>query len=225
MSQSTKLTERIKRAKTLSQILRVHTKKYAEPVVEHVAQSYDPYRVLVSTMLSLRTKDATTALASKRLFAVAPTIKKLHHLSSHTIQKLIYPVGFYKTKAKHLLRMSDIVLTCHQGKIPNKETDLLALPGVGRKTANLVLSLSFQQDTICVDTHVQRISNRFDLVRTHTPYETEKSLQRVLPKKYWQKWNMWLVMWGQNVCVPISPKCSQCPLLDVCPQRGVTHSR
>lgn len=216
---------RSKRVIELARLLSYHVKKYQEPVVEQVARTYDPYRVLVSTMLSLRTKDATTSQASKRLFARASTIKKLRMLSIRQIEKLIYPVGFYKTKARHLLRMAEIVIKQYHGLIPGNEEALLALPGVGRKTANLVLSLSFKKDAICVDTHVHRISNRFDLVRTTTPYETEIALQKVLPMRLWQKWNMWLVMWGQNICFPVRPKCSVCPLHSACPQRHVIYSR
>jgi len=216
---------RTKRAVALAKRLSTAVKKYEEPVVESVARSHDPYRVLVSTMLSLRTKDATTREASKRLFAKAGTIRGLLRLTPKQVEKLIYPVGFYKTKAKNLLRMAQIVSDQYNGCIPGIEHELLQLPGVGRKTANLVLSLSFNTDAICVDTHVHRISNRFDLVRTRTPHETELALQKVLPRKYWQNWNMWLVMWGQNVCMPVSPKCSQCPLEDICPKRSVTHSR
>jgi endonuclease-3 len=146
-------------------------------------------------------------------------------LSPKQIEQLIYPVGFYKTKARNLLRMADLVIKRHHGKIPSTDEDLLALPGVGRKTANLVLSLSFKKDAICVDTHVHRISNRFDLVRTKTPYETEIALQKVLPKRLWKHWNTWLVIWGQNICFPVRPKCSMCPMRSLCPQRNVIHPR
>jgi len=213
------------RAVKLAGLLRIHTKHFDEPIVEQVARSHDSYRVLVSTMLSLRTKDATTAQASRRLFARARSLTSLLQLSPQQIERLIYPVGFYKTKAKNLLSMARLVVQKHHGSIPNSEADLLALPGVGRKTANLVLSLSFKKDTICVDTHVHRISNRFDLVRTQTPLETEMALQKVLPKKYWKHWNTWLVVWGQNICFPVSPKCSLCPLKGACPRRNVIHSR
>lgn len=218
----------MKNVKVLPSIIRLlkkHTKKFEEPVVEQVASRHDAFRVLVSTMLSLRTKDATTTIASKRLFREADSPRKLACLSRKKIEKLIYPVGFYKTKAKHLQQMSDILLSRYQGSVPGEENALLSLPGVGRKTANLVLSLSFKKDAICVDTHVHRISNRLGLIRTKNPEETEKALMKILKKKYWPQWNMWLVMWGQNVCHPVSPHCSTCPLQRICPQVGVTISR
>jgi endonuclease-3 len=214
-----------KRIRTIIRLLQNETKFLQIPIVERVARKRDPYRILVSTMLSLRTKDATTEQASLRLFKYAPSINRLAGLSVSMIAELIYPVGFYKTKAKHLRAMALSVINQHKGKIPGREDALLALPGVGRKTANLVLSLGFSQDAICVDTHVHRISNRLGLIRTKTPYESEIALQKILPRRYWQFWNMWLVMWGQKICVPISPKCSLCPLSKVCPKRNVTRRR
>jgi len=214
-----------KRISRIIQLLKKETRTLPIPIVERVAKERDPYRILVSTMLSLRTKDATTEKASLRLFRIAPTITKLAHLPVSAIAKLIYPVGFYKTKARHLREMARIVIKKNQGKIPGSEEALLALPGVGRKTANLVLSLGFAQDAICVDTHVHRISNRLGLIRTKSPHESEIALQKILPRRYWQFWNMWLVMWGQKICVPISPKCSMCPLSEFCSKRNVTNRR
>lgn len=211
--------------KHIVRILFREVTQYEEPVVEQVARDRNPFKVLISTMLSLRTKDTTTTEASRRLFRKADTPLALSRLRLSTIERCIYPVGFYKTKAKHLRRVAEILIHRYNGKVPGKEADLLALPGVGRKTANLVLSLSFSQDAICVDTHVHRISNRFGLVRTKTPEETEQALMRVLPRRYWQRWNMWLVIWGQNICHPVSPRCSVCPLKPYCPQRFVIHSR
>lgn len=216
---------RTERSILLAKKLVYAVKKFEKPVVEQVARTYNPYKVLTSTMLSLRTKDTTTMGSSKRLFKIAPSIEKLLGCTTTQIEKAIYPVGFYKTKAKHLQRMAKIVKEKHAGNIPHAEAELLALPGVGRKTANLVLSLSYNKDAICVDTHVHRISNRFDLVRTKNPEETEFALMKVLPRPLWKKWNMWLVMWGQHICHPVSPKCSICPLKNLCPQRGVTTSR
>lgn len=213
------------RIKVIVKILRNATKQFEEPVVEQVARSYKPFRVLVSTMLSLRTKDETTTRASRRLFTKADSVPALLKLKPKQIQKLIYPVGFYRTKAKNLLHMAQLLHQKYKGKVPDTLDELVALPGVGRKTANLVLSLSYDKDTICVDTHVHRISNRLALVSSHTPHETELKLMKVLPRKYWKHWNMWLVMWGQNICHPVSPHCSECPLQPYCPQKGVTYSR
>lgn len=176
-------------------------------------------------MLSLRTKDAVTTSASKRLFLIAPHIEALASLSVSQIEKAIYPVGFYPTKAKNIKKTAQILIEKYGGKVPKTIDALLELPGVGRKVAALVVSLSYGIPAICVDTHVHRISNRLGLVKTTHPHETEQALMHILPKKYWINWNMWLVMWGQSICTPISPKCSHCPLSSICPKKGVTTTR
>lgn len=214
-----------KRIDLIVRILRQEVKKFQLPVVEQVAKTYEAFYVLVSTMLSLRTKDQVTAQSSRRLFKKAGSVRALNKLSQSQIEKLIYPVGFYKIKAKSLKKVAQIIIAKYHAKVPDTEEALLGLPGVGRKTANLVLSLSYNKDAICVDTHVHRISNRFDLIQTTSPEKTEYALMKVLPRKYWKLWNTWLVIWGQNVCHPVSPKCSLCPLLEICPRRGVTTSR
>jgi len=191
--------------------------------VEHATRS--PYALLVSCVISLRTKDEVTAAASDRLLELAPTPGRLAQLPEKKIAKAIYPAGFYNTKARQLRRIGRILEQSHGGAVPADEAALLALPGVGRKTANLVLGLGFGVPAICVDTHVHRISNRLGMVRTTTPTETEAALERVLPRRYWIDINDLLVTFGQQVCHPTSPRCASCPLGSRCPRLGVTRSR
>ena len=198
---------------------------FTEPVVTQIAKDNDPFKVLVSTLLSLRTKDGTTKKASLNLFKQADTPKKLSLLSEEEIEKLIYPVGFYKTKAKNLKKISKILIDKYSSRVPDKLEELLALPNVGRKTANLVLSKGYNKAAICVDIHVHRISNRLGLVKTKNPKETEFELMRILPKKYWIEYNDLLVPFGQNICRPISPFCSKCPISGFCDRVGVEHFR
>ena len=184
----------------------------------------DPYKVLISCILSLRTKDKTTAEASERLFKVADTPTGMVRLSSSSVAKLIYPVGFYRNKAKTLLTVSRDILDRYRGEVPARLDDLLSLKGVGRKTANLVLGLSFKIPAICVDTHVHRISNRLGWVKTKTPFETEEALEKIIPRRYWIELNTVLVGFGQNLCFPVSPLCSTCKAYSFCPRKGVkTH--
>jgi endonuclease-3 len=184
-----------------------------------------PFMILISTLLSLRTKDLVTARASARLFALARTPASILKLDEETIAKAIRPVGFYRTKARTLLEISRVLLEKHGGVVPSELDDLLRWRGVGRKTANLVLTLGFGKPGICVDTHVHRILNRWGCVRTSNPEETEFALREILPKRYWIPINDWLVTFGQRVCAPVSPRCSICPLGDLCGRRGVTRSR
>lgn len=181
--------------------------------------------VLVSTLISLRTKDAVTLASSRRLLSQAPTAHALLKLSEDQIAAAIYPAGFYRTKAKNLLEIARIVETNFNGMVPDRMETLLELPGVGRKTANLVLSEAFEIDAICVDTHVHRISNRTGWVRTKTPDETEAILRQILPRQYWRRINWLLVLFGQQICGPQSPACSRCPLKAYCLQTGVERSR
>ncbi len=190
-----------------------------------VERTRDPFRVLVACVISLRTKDAVTAEASARLFAVAETPAAVAALPEARIAKLIFPAGFYRTKARQIRAIARRLSAEHGGTVPADRDALLDLPGVGRKTANLVLGLSFRQPAICVDTHVHRISNRLGLVRTKTPAGTEEALERVLPRRYWIEINDLLVTFGQTVCHPTSPRCSTCPLGKRCPRIGVTRSR
>lgn len=216
-----------KRAITIISILQDATKHMVEPAATTIVKQYgrDPYLVLVSCILSLRTRDTVSLPSSQRLFTKARTPSELLALPSKTIQDLIYPVGFYRQKTKQLKALSTVLLQNFNGNVPKTTEELLSLPGVGPKTTNLVLSEGFGIPAICVDTHVHRISNRLGLVDTKTPEETEIALKKVLPKKYWSEYNKLIVMWGQNICVPISPFCSKCPLLPVCPQKGVTRHR
>ena len=190
----------------------------AAPIMDLVAaQTRDPFRILVGTILSARTKDAVTAEAVKRLFAVAPNLETLEQLSLERIQELIYPVGFYKAKAQHLLDLPKVLREKYAGKIPHTVEELIELPGVGRKTANLVVALGFGLPAICVDTHVHRINNRLGIVRTESPLETEMALRKGLPQKLWIPWNSIFVSFGQTRCKPIGPKCEGCPIAQLCP--------
>jgi endonuclease-3 len=183
------------------------------------------FHLLVSCIISLRTKDEVTHCASRRLFRLADTPAALAALDEEAIAKAIYPAGFFRTKAGQLHRIAEILVKEHGGAVPDDEEALLALPGVGRKTANLVLGLAFGIPAICVDTHVHRISNRLGLVATKTPEATEKALQSVLPEDLWIDINDLLVTFGQNRCHPTSPRCTGCPLDDLCPRIGVTRHR
>jgi endonuclease III len=194
-------------------------------VVDLIAvQTKDPFKVLVATILSARTKDETTAKAAARLFAAAPDLKDLGKLSEEKIQKLIYPVGFYKAKAGYLKKLPE-ALNQFASVVPRDLDSLLKLPGVGRKTANLVLAIAFQKEAICVDTHVHRIMNIWGYVRTKTPFETEMALRRNLPKRYWLEINSILVAFGQGLCRPVRPHCDICPIDRLCPQINVTPRR
>ena len=190
-----------------------------------VERRRDPFRLLVACVISLRTKDEVTAQASARLFAVAASPETLARLPERRIAKLIFPAGFYNIKARQIREIARRIARDHSGRVPADREALLALPGVGRKTANLVLGLGFGIPAICVDTHVHRISNRLGLVRTKTPEETEHALEKVLPQGLWIDINDLLVTFGQNLCQPVSPWCSRCPLPGRCPRHGVTRSR
>jgi endonuclease-3 len=203
-------------------ILRREVPKWETPVVTLMAETYQsPFRVLISCILSLRTQDATTAKASHRLFAVADSPQAMVKLTAKKIEKLIYPVGFYKTKARQILEMCRTIIDHHSGKVPDEIDELLKFNGVGRKTANLVVTLGYNKPGICVDTHVHRISNRWGYIKTATPEKTEIALRAKLPKQYWIEYNNLLVNFGQHLCRPISPMCSNCPVKKHCPQLGV----
>jgi endonuclease-3 len=196
------------------------------PSVSAVArENNDPFRVLVATMISLRTKDEVTSKAADALLSVAPTPAALAALPEGRIERLIYPAGFYRTKARALRAAAAILLSEHGGAVPSGMEELLALPGVGRKTANLVRNLGFGLLGICVDTHVHRISNRMGWVSTKGPEQTEQALMEVLPRRYWITINELLVRYGQSVCTPLSPHCSTCPVSRWCAKVGVGRSR
>jgi endonuclease III len=196
------------------------------PSVSAVAeQDSDPFRVLVATMISLRTKDEVTRTAADRLLAAAPTPRALAALPEARIERLIYPAGFYHTKARSLRATARALVESHGGAVPSNMEALLSLTGVGRKTANLVLNLGFGLPGICVDTHVHRISNRMGWVATKGPEQTERALMVILPKHYWISINELLVRYGQRICTPLSPRCSTCPVSRWCARAGVGMSR
>ncbi len=194
-------------------------------LAEEQETSRSPFRLLVACVISLRTKDEVTAEASRRLFEIAPTPDRLAKLEEERIARAIYPAGFYNTKAAQLKEIGRIIRDDFDDEVPASEAELLAMPGVGRKTANLVLGLGFGIPAICVDTHVHRISNRLGMVSTKTPEQTERALMQVLPRDLWVPINDLLVTFGQNRCHPTSPRCTDCPLADLCPRIGVTRSR
>lgn len=196
------------------------------PIITFIAnRGATPFEILVSTLLSLRTKDEVTSEAAARLFKEARTPEQMLALGEKPVAKLIYPVGFYPTKAKRLMAISRIILDQYKGQVPDTIELLLELPGVGRKTANLVLVEGFKKDAICVDTHVHRISNRIGYVQTKTPDQTEFALRDKLPRKHWIGYNELLVAFGQVICRPVSPFCSKCPVAAMCPRLGVTKHR
>ena len=195
------------------------------PAVEKISESQkeDPFQILISTLLSARTQDATTLAASTRLFAKASTPQAMAKLTVKQIEKLIYPVSFYRYKARYIKATCAKLLRDFGGKTPATMEGLLSLPGVGRKTANLVLILAYEsRKNICVDTHVHRIANRLGWVRTRTPDETEQALYRATEARWWPYINLYLVTWGQNVCRPVYPRCPACAIKDLCPRIGVT---
>jgi endonuclease-3 len=194
------------------------------PAVEKISESSqeDPFQILIGTLLSARTQDATTAAASARLFAKAPTPQTMLTLTVKQIEKLIYPVSFYRHKAKHVRDTCRILIERFGGIVPQTMEELLTLPGVGRKTANLVLILAFKSaKNICVDTHVHRISNRLGWVKTNLPDETEQALYGATQRRWWPMINLYLVTWGQNVCRPVYPRCGECVISKWCPRVGV----
>ncbi len=207
-------------------ILRRVTKDMTTPYVTQLTNvTHDPFLILISTILSLRTRDGATETASKRLFALATTPQQMLRLSSAQITDAIRPVLYYGAKSKSILQVCRILVEQYDGHVPDDLQALDELPGVGRKTANLVVTLGFHKLGICVDTHVHRITNRWGYVSTRTPDETEMALRAKLPKRYWIEINSELVAFGQNVCLPVSPKCSSCPLFRYCDRVGVTRSR
>jgi endonuclease-3 len=197
------------------------------PAVEKISetQAENPFQILIATLLSARTQDATTHAASTRLFERARTPRALARLPVPEIERLIYPVGFYRTKARHVKACCEMLVSHFGGRVPNTMEELVKLPGVGRKTANLVLILGFKSvRNICVDVHVHRISNRLGWVRTAHPEETEQSLYRAIPARWWPVINLYLVTWGQNVCRPVYPRCGDCAISGDCRRIGLELS-
>jgi len=215
--------------KDIGKVIRIlgkEVKKWDVPVINFMAVSTgDPFKVLISTVLSLRTKDDTTADASKRLFSKASTPGEIIKLGEKKVAKLIYPVGFYNVKAKNILKICKLLVSKYHSKVPDDLDELLKFDGVGRKTANLVVTVGFNKPGICVDIHVHRISNRFGYIKTKTPEQTEMALREKLPGKYWIDYNYILVSFGQHLCRPVSPFCSICPIEEYCLKKGVERSR
>lgn len=207
-------------------ILRECARQWQPGLVDDMARSErNPYHVLIATILSLRTKDTLTAVVAPRLFSVADNPYDMVRQTPEKIAETIYPVGFYRTKAKNIIDVSQKLIDEYEGRVPADLDALLKLPGVGRKTANLVLTAGYNLPGICVDTHVHRISNRWGYVQTKTPEETEFALRAKLPPEYWIEYNGLLVSMGQTLCHPTSPWCSKCPVIQFCERIGVTRSR
>jgi endonuclease III len=213
----------------ISKVIRLLEKEVAKwelPIVSALAEEHSgPFPILISTILSLRTKDEVTAIAAERLLALARTPEEMLKLSEGKIIKAIYPVGFYRIKAKTILNISKELIDRFHSRVPDTIEQLLTLKGVGRKTANLVVALGYNKEGLCVDTHVHRISNRLGYVKTKTPDETEYALREKLPSKYWLRYNTLMVAFGRHVCVPISPFCSRCPVFAYCGRVNVARSR
>ena len=211
---------------TVMRLLEAEMRQFGLPPVSAMAEEKaDPFKILISTIISARTKDEVTGPATERLFALADSPGKMSRLSEERIEKAIFPAGFYHTKAKAIRKTSQELVERFGSLVPDTIEELLTLPGVGRKTANLVVTLAHNKAGICVDTHVHRITNRWGYVKTKTPHETEQALRAKLPKKHWIAINTILVMHGQNICKPLSPLCSRCPVFKYCARIGVTKSR
>ncbi|MBD3273456.1 endonuclease III [Candidatus Dependentiae bacterium] len=208
-------------------ILRKETKNFNPTLIKQIIIKHnkDPFLILICCLLSLRSKDIVTINVCNDLIKKAQTPKEILNIPLRELEKIIFKIGFYKNKAKVLHKVSKEIIEKYDGKVPKTEIELLELPGVGRKTANLVLGLAFNKPAICVDIHVHRISNRLGIIKTKTPEKTEFALKKIIPKKYWIEWNDLLVRWGQNICTPISPKCSQCKIKKYCKQIGVIKHR
>jgi endonuclease-3 len=207
-------------------LLEAEMAQFGLPPVSAMAEGKaDPFKILISTIISARTKDEVTGPAAEKLFALADSPGEMSNLSEKKIETAIFPAGFYHTKAKAIRKASKELIERFGSRVPDTIDELLTLPGVGRKTANLVMTLAHNKAGICVDTHVHRITNRWGYVKTKTPHETEQALREKLPKKHWIAINTILVMHGQNICKPISPLCSRCPVFKYCARIGVTTSR
>lgn len=216
----------VKTLKKVYSTLRKFTLDLPVPLVEMtMIQTKDPFKVLITTILTARTKDSLTLTKIPALFEKIKKPKDLEKISQEEIEKIIYPIGFYKNKAKFLKQIPKALDEKFNGEIPQTVEELTELPGVGRKTANLVVSVGFDKPAICVDTHVHKIMNRFGFIKTKNPLETEMELRKKLPIEMWQETNRIIVAFGQYQCVPISPKCSSCPVNNHCEKKGVTTSR
>lgn len=221
------LHEKTKNAVRIIEILRTATKGMPEPAALAIVKKYghNPYLILISCLLSLRAKDSASLPVSIELFKRAKTPEQMLKLSLHEIEKIIYSVGFYKNKAKQLKSVSQQLIERFDGTVPDTYEELISIKSVGPKTANLVLSEAFRKPAIIVDVHVHRVSNRLGLIKTTTVEQTQQELEKILPQEYWREYSQLILIWGQNICGPISPFCSKCPLFDICKRVGVTRSR
>jgi len=217
----------LKNIDKIIKLLKKQSKQFENPIATEIGErTHDPFLVLISCILSLRTKDTTTGPAAKRLFSLADNPKDMLKLKKKQIEKAIFPVGFYPTKAKYILKTCKILVNNHNGKVPDNEEELLKLSGIGRKCMGIVMNYGFGKNThIPVDTHVFKVANRLGWVKTKTPEKTEQKLMQIIPKKYWHDLNDLLVRHGQNICVPVSPFCSKCSIREYCPRTGVKRSR
>ena len=215
--------------KNIREVIRDLEKDFSRwelPIVSSLAEKHSgPFTILVSTILSLRTKDEVTAKATERLLALAVTLEDMVKLSVEEIIKAIYPVGFYRNKAKTILHICRELIDRFDSRVPDTIEQLLSLKGVGRKSANLVVTLGYNKEGLCVDTHVHRISNRLGYVRTKTPEKTEYALRNKLPSEYWMRYNTLMVAFGRHICLPVSPLCSRCPVKIYCDRVNVARSR
>ena len=209
--------KRLTRRERARQVLVILKRWFKAHRDAYVPTLRDPFKMLIATVISARTKDETTSVVSERLFSKFPDAKSLARADPGEVARLIYPAGFYKTKAPRLVEIAKIILNKYDGKVPETLDELVKLPGVGRKTANIVLAYALGKPAIAVDVHVHRIANRLGLVKTKTPRETEEELMNLYPKKDWISINQILVSFGRQVCKPVKPKCSECPLRDLCP--------
>lgn len=221
------MQQKTKRAIAIINILRTATKGMTQPMSELIAQQYnnDPFLILISCLLSLRARDAMTYPVCLALFKKIRTPQQFVDIPLQELETAIHAIGFYKKKAITLKEVSKEILTRFHGKVPMIQAELRSIKGIGPKTTNLVLGIAFGVPALCVDIHVHRISNRLGLIDTKTPEQTEAALKLILPAEYWIEYNKLLVMWGQNICVPISPFCSRCPLFDLCIRKGVKKMR
>lgn len=221
------MDSKIKNIYIIISLLKKEVKPFVKPISTKIGdRTKDPFLVLISCILSLRTKDTTTGPAAKRLFKLAKTPKQMLKLTKKQIEKAIFPVGFYPTKAKYIQKTSKILINNYKGKVPNNEQELLKLPGIGRKCMGIVICYGFNKNShIPVDTHVHKISNRLGWVKTKTPEKTEIALMKIIPKKYWHDLNNLLVAHGQNICTPVSPFCSKCYIRKYCKRINVSKNR
>lgn len=216
-----------KRLDTIITILKEQTASFTPPLINQIIQECgkDPFLILIACLLSLRAKDTTTIHVCRVLFKQIRTPRQLLSIPLAELEKIVFRTGYYKTKARVLHEVSRSLLDQFDGQVPQTYEELISIKGVGPKTANLVVSTAFDKAAICVDTHVHRISNHLGIISTKTVEQSEQELKELLPKKYWTLWNYLLVMWGQNICIPVSPKCTQCPINAQCKRVGVMRSR